>query len=43
MPTGREHYEKLGSIADKAHSAAADFDDMERTNEAKLRAVGEQA
>ena len=43
VTTLKAHYEKLGSIADKAHGAAADFDDMERTNEAQLRAVGEQA
>lgn len=31
--------EKLGTIGDKAQGAAGSFDDMERRNEAQIRAV----
>jgi len=37
------HYEKLGTVGDKAHSAAAEFADMEKRNAARLRAVRDQA
>ena len=37
------HYDKLGAAGDKAHSAAADFAEMEKRNEARLRAVRDQA
>ena len=37
------HFEKLGTVGDKAHSAAADFAEMEKLNEARLRAVRDQA
>ena len=37
------HFEKLGIVGDKAHSAAADFADMEKLNETRLRAVRDQA
>ena len=35
------HTENLGNIGDKARCAAADFDEMERENEARIRALRE--
>ena len=33
------HSERLGTVGDKAHQAAADFSDMEAQNKARLDAV----
>ena len=37
------HSDRLSIIGDKAHSAAADFHDMEKRNESVLKAVGDAA
>jgi len=37
----KAHCDKLGTVADKAHSAASDFDSMEEQNRDRLKAVGD--